>query len=42
MPVHKIDPIQFTSATNWSLELWTDSVTHLTLNVTTVNYWVGT
>ena len=36
MPVHKIDSIQFTSATSWSIGLWTDSVTHLTLNATTV------
>ena len=34
MPVHKIDPMVFTSATNFSLGLWTDSVTHFTANAT--------
>jgi hypothetical protein len=30
-----IDPIQFTSATSWTMGLWPDSVTHLTLTGTT-------
>ena len=34
MPVHKIDPLVFTSATNFSLGVWTDSVTRHTVSAT--------
>ena len=36
MPIHAIERFQFTSATNWSVGLWPDSVTHLTLTAATV------
>ena len=31
MPVHKIDPLGFTSATSFTLGLWTDSVSQKTV-----------
>ena len=36
MPIHAVDPFQFTSPTNWSFGLWTDSATHWTLTAATV------
>ena len=32
MPVHKIDPLVFTSPTNWSMGIWTDSSRRLSLD----------